>query len=75
MMFRSYSNISKNFLRDYGTIAMVIILGTMVTITTVICSRVNAKTSAVRSLADICFLHVLIRLISILGFHQSCDQN
>ena len=28
MMFRSYSNISKYFLRDYGTIAMVIILVT-----------------------------------------------
>ena len=32
MMFRSCSNISKYFLRDYGTIAMVIILVTMVTI-------------------------------------------
>ena len=37
-MFRSYSNISKYFLRDYGTTAMVIILVTMVTITTVISS-------------------------------------
>ena len=27
MMFRSYSNISKYFLRDYGTIGMVIIFG------------------------------------------------
>ena len=35
-MFRSYSNISKYLLRDYGTIAMVIILVTMVTLTTVI---------------------------------------
>ena len=34
MMFQSYSNISKYFLRDYGTIAMVII-------TTVISSSVN----------------------------------
>ena len=41
MMFRSYNNISKYFLRDYGTIAMVIILVTMVTITTVISSRVK----------------------------------
>ena len=41
MMFRTYSNISKYFLRDYGTIAMVIILVTMVTITTVISSRVK----------------------------------
>ena len=41
MMFRSFSNISKFFLRDYGTIAMVIILVTMVTITTVISSRVK----------------------------------
>ena len=41
MMFRSYSNISKYFLRDYGTIAMVIILVTMVTITTVTSSCVN----------------------------------
>ena len=41
MMFRSYSNISKYFLRDYGTIAMVIILVTMVTTTTVISSRAN----------------------------------
>ena len=41
MVFRSYSNISKYFLRDYGTIAMVIILVTMVTITTVISSRVK----------------------------------
>ena len=41
MMFRSYSNISKYFLRDYETIAMVIILVTMVTITTVISSRVK----------------------------------
>ena len=41
MMFRSYSNISKYFLRDYGTIAMVIILVTMVTIRTVISSRVK----------------------------------
>ena len=40
MMFRSYSNISKYFLRDYGTIAMVILV-TMVTITTVISSRVK----------------------------------
>ena len=40
-MFRSYSNISTHFLRDYGTIAMVIILVTMVTITTVISSRVK----------------------------------
>ena len=31
MMFRSYSNISKYFLRDYGTIATVIILVTMAT--------------------------------------------
>ena len=48
MMFRSYSNISKYFLRDYGTIAMVIILVTMVTITTVISSRVKIT----------CYLHV-----------------
>ena len=41
MMFRSYSNISKYFLRDYGTIAMVIILVTVVTITTVISSHVK----------------------------------
>ena len=41
MMFRSYSNISKYFLRDYGNIAMMIILVTMVTITTVISSRVK----------------------------------
>ena len=41
MMFPSYSNISKYFLRDYGTIAMVIILVTMVTITTLISSRVK----------------------------------
>ena len=41
MMFRSYSNISKYFLRDYGTMAMVIILVTMVIITTVISSRVK----------------------------------
>ena len=31
MMFRSYSNTSKYFLRDYGTIAMVNILVTMAT--------------------------------------------
>ena len=31
MMFRSYRNTSKYFLRDYGTIAMVIILVTMAT--------------------------------------------
>ena len=47
-MFRSYSNISKYFLRDYGTIAMVIILLTMVTITTMISSRVKIT----------CYLHV-----------------
>ena len=42
MMFRSYSNISKYFLRDYkGTIAIAIILVAMVTITTVISSRVK----------------------------------
>ena len=41
MMFRSYSNISKYFLRDYGTMGMVIVLVTMVTITTVISSRVK----------------------------------
>ena len=41
MMFRSYSNISKYFLRDYGAIAMVIILVTLVTITTVISSRLK----------------------------------
>ena len=43
MMFRSYSNKSKYFLRDYGTIAMMIILVTMVTITMVISSRVRVK--------------------------------
>ena len=32
MMFRSYSNTSNYFLRDYVTIAMVIILVTMATI-------------------------------------------
>ena len=48
MMFRSYSNISKYFLRDYGSIAMVIILVTTVTITTVISSRVKIT----------CYLHV-----------------
>ena len=31
MMFRSYSNTSKYFLRDYPTMAMVIILVTMAT--------------------------------------------
>ena len=31
MMFRSYSNISKYFFRDYVTIAMVIILEAMAT--------------------------------------------
>ena len=31
MMFRSYNNISKYFLRDYATIAMVIILVAMAT--------------------------------------------
>ena len=31
MIFRSYSNISKYFLRDYVTIAIVIILVTMAT--------------------------------------------
>ena len=31
MMFRSYRNISKYFLRDYATITMVIILVTMAT--------------------------------------------
>ena len=31
MMFRSYSNISKYFLRDYVTISMVVILVTMAT--------------------------------------------
>ena len=31
MVFRSYSNTSKFFLRDYGTIAMVTILVTMAT--------------------------------------------
>ena len=41
MMFRSYSDISQYFLRDYGTIAMVIILVAMVTTTTVISSRVK----------------------------------
>ena len=48
MMFRSDSNISKYFLRDYATIAMVIILATLVTITTVISSRVKIT----------CYLHV-----------------
>ena len=49
MMFRSYSNISiKYFLRDYGTIAVVIILVTMVTITTVISSCVKIT----------CYLHM-----------------
>ena len=41
MMFRSCSNISKYFLRDYGIIAMVIVLVTMVTIMTVISSGVK----------------------------------
>ena len=48
MIFRSYSNISKYFFKDYGTIAMVIILVTMVIITTVISSRVKIT----------CYLHV-----------------
>ena len=42
MMFRSYSNISKYFLRDYVTIAMVIIL---VTMATPISSHVKDKNS------------------------------
>ena len=42
MMFRSYSNTSKYFLRDYGTIAMVIIL---VTMATSISSHVKDKNS------------------------------
>ena len=42
MMYRSYSNISKYFLRDYVTIAMVIIL---VTIATPISSHVKDKNS------------------------------
>ena len=42
MMFRSYSNISKFFLRDYVTIAMVIIL---VTVATPISSHVKDKNS------------------------------
>ena len=48
MIFRSYSNISKYFFKDYGAIAMVIILVTMVIITTVISSRVKIT----------CYLHV-----------------
>ena len=61
MMFPSYSNIFKCFLRDYGTIAMVIILVTMVTITTVISSRVN----------DIftCEINVILH-VKIYGFSQ-----
>ena len=42
MMFRSYSNISKYFLRDYVTIAVVIIL---VTLATPISSHVTDKNS------------------------------
>ena len=42
MMFQSYSNISKNFLKDYVTIAIVIIL---VTMTTSISSNVKGKNS------------------------------
>ena len=42
MMFRSYSNPSKYFLRDYVTIAMVIIL---VTMATPISSHVEDKNS------------------------------
>ena len=42
MMFRSYSNISKYFLRDYVTLAMVIILVTMATL---ISSHVKDKNS------------------------------
>ena len=42
MMFQSYSNISKYFLRDYVTIAMVIIL---VTMATPISSHVKDKNS------------------------------
>ena len=42
MMFRSYSNISKYFLRDYVTIAMVIILVVMATL---ISSHVKDKNS------------------------------
>ena len=42
MMYRSYSNISKYFLRDYVTIAMVIIL---VTMATPISSHVKDKNS------------------------------
>ena len=50
MMFRSHSNMCKYFLREYGTIAMVIILVTMATITTVISLRVKIT----------CYLHVWI---------------
>ena len=61
MMFRSYSNISKYFLRDYETIAMVIILVTMVTITAVISSRVN----------DIFTCEIIVILhVKIYGFSQ-----
>ena len=42
MMFRSHSNTSKSFLRDYVTIAMVIVLETM---TTPISSLVKDKNS------------------------------
>ena len=60
MMFRSYSNISKNFLRDYGTIAMVIILVIMVTITTVISSRVKITCLSIYTLSDLGVLSNLI---------------
>ena len=54
MMFRSYSNISKYFLRDYGTIAMVIIL---VTMATPISSHVKDKKSTFTACdEDIIFL-------------------
>ena len=60
MMFRSYSNISKYFLRDYGTIAMIILV-TMVTIMTVISSRVN----------DIFTCEIIVILhVKIYGFSQ-----
>ena len=61
MMFPSYSNLYKYFLRDYGTIAMVIILVTMATITTVISSRVN----------DIFTCEIIVILhVKIYGFSQ-----
>ena len=71
MMFRSYSNISKHFLRDYVTIAMVII---SVAMAAPISSHVKDKNSIFTACnEDMIFFYVINKLCNYLTGKQGCN--